>query len=128
MMMTIGLVIAAFAAYWVYKDSRRLGHETGTTLMWALGTFAFLLVFLPLYLIFGRKPRAARREEQVVDVEAVPVEETTYCRMCGGKVKEDFKVCPYCGHTLRPKCANCGQELRREWNTCPYCEAPAEPK
>ena len=128
MIMTIGLLIAAFAAYWVFNDSRRLGHETGTSLMWSLGTFAFMLLFLPLYLIVGRKPRTVRREERVVDVEAVPVEETMLCPMCGAKVREDFKVCPYCSYTLRPKCTGCGQELRRDWKNCPYCEAPADPK
>lgn len=128
MMMTISLLIAAFAAYWVYSDSRRLGHESGTSLMWALGTLVFMIVFLPLYLIFGRKPRATRRDADVVDVEATPVGETMHCPMCGGKVQEEFKTCPYCSYTLRPKCEKCGQELRRDWKTCPYCEAPASPK
>lgn len=127
-MMTISLLIAAFAAYWVYNDSRRLGHEMGTALMWSLGTLVFMIVFLPLYLIFGRKPAAPRRPAEVVDVEATPVEETTCCTMCGAKVKEDFRTCPYCSHTLRPKCEQCGKELRRDWKTCPYCEAPAAPK
>jgi RNA polymerase subunit RPABC4/transcription elongation factor Spt4 len=128
MMMTISLLIAAFAAYWVYNDSRRLGHETGTSIMWAVGTFAFWLLFLPVYLIFGRKPRAVKRLPEVVDVEATPVEETMNCPMCGGKVKDDFKACPYCGNTLRLQCGNCGRELRRDWKTCPYCETPAPPK
>lgn len=128
MMMTISLIIAAFAAYWVYTDARRLGHETGTAMMWALGSFAFMIVFLPLYLLFGRKPKGGRRREQVIDVEAVPAEETIYCPMCGSKVKEEFNTCPYCSHTLRPKCEKCGQELRREWKTCPYCETPARDK
>lgn len=130
MMMTISLLIAAFAAYWVYNDSRRLGHERGTALMWSLGTLVFMIVFLPLYLIFGRKPRSVSRPADVVDVEATPVGEgeTMHCPMCGGKVKEEFKTCPYCSHTLKPKCEKCGQELRRDWKTCPYCEAPANPK
>ena len=128
MWMTISMLIAAFAAYWVFNDSRRLGHETGTSLMWALGTFAFMILFLPLYLVFGRKPKAVKRHAEVIDIDAVPVEETMHCPMCGGRVKEEFKNCPYCGYTLKPKCEKCGQELRRDWKTCPYCETPAVPK
>ena len=128
MWMTVSLLIAAFAAYWVFNDSRRLGHETGTSLMWTLGTFAFMFLFLPLYLVFGRKPKSAKRPADVIDIAAVPVEETMSCPMCGGRVKEDFKTCPYCGYTLKPKCEKCGRELRRDWKTCPYCETPAVPK
>lgn len=128
MMMTISLAIAALAAYWVYTDARRVGHETGTALMWTLGTLVFMIVFLPLYLLFGRKPKGVRRQEQVIDVEAVPAEEAIFCPMCASKVKEDFVTCPYCSHTLRPKCEKCGQELRRDWKTCPYCEAPVKGK
>ncbi len=122
------VIVGVLAAYWVYGDARRLGHEKGTALLWALGTVPFPYIFLPLYFLLGRRPRAARRPPEVVDVEAVPVEETICCPMCGSKVKEEFQTCPYCSHTLRPKCPGCGRELRRDWKTCPYCEAPAAPK
>ncbi len=122
------LIIGVIAAYWVYNDARRFGYATGTALMWALGTIPLPYIFLPLYLLLGRRPRAVSRPPEVVDIEAVPVEETIYCPMCASKVKEEFQTCPYCSHTLRPKCAGCGRELRRDWKTCPYCEAPAAPK
>lgn len=122
------LIAGVIAAYWLYNDARRFGYGTGTALLWAAGTIPFPYVFLPLYLVFGRKPQAVRRPPEVVDVEGVPVEETMICPMCGGKVKEEYKACPYCSHTLKPQCASCGRELRRDWKTCPYCQAPAEPK
>lgn len=128
-MTSIGFLIAILAAYWVFSDSRKHGHESTTALLWAAGTFLMMIVFLPLYLIFGRKPKiTTSRGDTVIDIDAVPVEETMYCPMCASKVKEDFKTCPYCSHTLKPKCENCGKELKREWKTCPYCEAPAGPK
>ncbi|MDR3588543.1 MAG: zinc ribbon domain-containing protein [Negativicutes bacterium] len=128
MLHLIGVAIAAFAAYWVYSDAKGRGHGTPTALLWALGTLLLLIIFLPLYLIVGRRQMPARPAEPTIDIEGVPVEELMSCPMCGRKVKEDFKVCPYCGHTLKPKCAKCGQELNREWRTCPSCDAPAEPK
>lgn len=124
------LLLAAgiVAAYWLYNDARRFGHGQGTALLWAAATVPFPYIFLPLYLLFGRKPQAARRPPEVVDVEGLAVEETMNCPMCGGKVKEEFKACPYCSHTLKPVCAGCGRELRRDWKTCPYCGASAAPK
>jgi RNA polymerase subunit RPABC4/transcription elongation factor Spt4 len=122
------LIIGAVAAYWVYNDARRLGREQGTALLWALGTVPLPFIILPLYLVLGRRQPAVRRPPEVVDIEAVPVEETMYCPMCGRKVKEEYQACPYCSHTLRPKCTSCGRELRRDWKICPYCEAPATGK
>ena len=80
-----------------------------------------------LYNSFVRRPKAAK-DARIIDIEAVPVEELVYCQMCASKVKDDFKVCPHCGHTLKPKCDHCGRDLNREWRTCPYCETPTNPK
>ncbi|VBB07404.1 double zinc ribbon [Lucifera butyrica] len=128
-MTTIGLAIALVAAYWVYTDARSRGQTNSTALMWAAGVLAALIIFLPLYLVVGRKqmPRA-HRDENVIDVEATVVENTVHCPMCGNRVQEDFKICPYCGHTLKPKCQNCGREINREWKTCPYCQTPTPDK
>lgn len=133
MFTTFGLLIAFIAAYWVYNDARGRGHELGTALLWSLGTLAAMIVFLPLYLLFGRKPKMTgagrKRNDDIIDVEATPVtEETINCPMCGGKTKEDYKMCPYCGYTLKPKCEGCGHELNREWKVCPYCQAPTARK
>lgn len=134
MIATFGFIISFVAAYWVYYDARGRGHDLGTAMLWSLGTLAALVIFLPLYLLLGRKqpPMSktgrSRREEIIIDVEAAPVEETMHCPMCGGKVKEDYKACPFCSFTLKPQCGSCGRELNREWRTCPYCQAPATHK
>lgn len=127
-MFSLGAIIVAIAAFWVYNDARERGHDLGTALMWALGTLVMLIVFLPLYLILGRKAKMAKPSKPAIDIEGVPAEEILTCPMCAGKVRQDFKACPYCGHTLRPQCPQCGRELNRHWRVCPYCEAPAEPK
>ncbi|SCM83720.1 Oxygen-sensitive ribonucleoside-triphosphate reductase [uncultured Sporomusa sp.] len=128
-MMTLSLLIGAIAAYWVYNDARGRGHDLTTALLWSVGTLAALYIFLPLYLLLGRKqPVPPKRIEEVIDVEAVPVEETIKCPMCARRVKDDFKMCPYCGFSLKPACTSCGQELNREWRVCPYCQTPADSK
>jgi len=127
-MMLLGLVIAGLAAYWVYKDAIERGHDLNSAILWAVGTFAILIVFLPLYLIFGRNPKTPRRPEPIIDIEGCPVEDITDCTMCGAKIKRDFKACPYCGHTVNPTCTQCGHMLEREWRVCPYCQTPTPVK
>lgn len=132
MLTTISFLIGFIAAYWVYNDARGRGHELGTAILWSLGTLAMMIVFLPLYLLFGRRPRMTgagpRKDDTIIDVEATPVHETINCPMCASKIKEEYKACPHCGCTLKPKCESCGRELNRDWRVCPYCQAPAPHK
>ena len=127
-MIAWGMLLATLAGVWVFFDARKRGSELPVAAMWALGTAMIMVVFLPLYLLFGRKAPVKYRRDDVIDVEAIPVEEIIYCRMCGGKAKEALVTCPHCGHTLKPKCNSCGKELDRSWKVCPFCEAPAENK
>ena len=130
----ISLLLAGFAAYWVFNDAKARGNSTTYCAIWAAGTFFLLIVFLPLYLLFGRKsPKreqpAKIQDPNTIDVEAKVVEEADMtCPMCAKPVKEEFVVCPYCGNTLKPKCANCGRSLNREWTECPDCNTPAARK
>ncbi len=134
MLTSISFVIGFIAAYWVYNDARGRGHELGTAILWSLGTLAMIIIFLPLYLLFGRRPRMTgagsppRAQDATIDVEGTPVEDIIQCPMCASKVKEEFKVCPYCAYTLKPLCQSCSRELNREWKTCPYCQTPTPTK
>lgn len=130
-MVLVGYLIAFLAAFWVYNDAKRRGHDLGSALLWAVGTLAMAMIVLPLYLLFGRRQQMSkvRKDSDIIDVEATVVSDNVVnCNMCGSKVKEDYNVCPYCGYTLRPKCQTCGQELNRDLKTCPYCQTPAAPK
>jgi RNA polymerase subunit RPABC4/transcription elongation factor Spt4 len=124
-------LVAIVAAYWVYNDAKSNGHNTITVVIWTVGTLLMAVIFLPLYLLFGRKPvMKRRRDAKIIDVEATAVDdkEKVNCPMCANKVQEDFKLCPYCGYTLKPQCEKCGQDLNREWKVCPYCQTPTTGK
>lgn len=129
--MIFAVLIGFIAAYWVYTDASKLGQERTMVLLWSIATFFMPILFVPLYLLLGRKPNAKRHHDrQIIDVEATVVDdkEKIHCPMCGSKVAEDFKLCPYCGFALKPKCEKCGQELNREWKACPYCQTPTVEK
>ncbi|MGI6093368.1 MAG: double zinc ribbon domain-containing protein [Negativicutes bacterium] len=130
-MVSIGFIVAFLAAFWVYNDAKQRGHDIGTAILWSLGTLAMLVVFLPLYLLFGRKPQLKknRQDSDIIDVEAtVTTDSYLTCTMCGKNVKDEFNVCPYCGFTLKPECKNCGQHLSRDNKYCPTCQTPTDLK
>jgi RNA polymerase subunit RPABC4/transcription elongation factor Spt4 len=129
------LLLGACAAYWVYGDARKRGQDKKTAALWSfgamlasLGALQLLLLYMVVYFLMGRRVKAVSRQDDVIDIEATPVEDTVMCRMCAHTVNKDDVTCPHCGYTLRPKCEGCGQELSREWRTCPYCEKPASGK
>lgn len=120
-------VIGALVAIWVYNDAKKYGYSMLAALLWAVGNIAMVPIFFPAYLIFGRKPvmRSNRKlEEDIIEIDAEFVECTVDCPMCGRKVQEDYKLCPYCGFTLKPTCNKCGMELQRDWKACPTCQTP----
>lgn len=125
-MASIGFLIAGLSAIWVYNDAKRRGRDFGSALLWAIGTMAMVVIVLPLYLLFGRRPQMRKDfNADIIDVEATVITDNVInCTMCGSKVKEDYNVCPYCGFTLRPKCPNCGLQLERNVKACPSCQSP----
>lgn len=45
----VGLVIALLIAIWVYRDAEK--NNMQPSIVWAIGTFLFCIIVLPLYLI-----------------------------------------------------------------------------
>ena len=79
----LGLGIVILIAAWVYSDAKERGSSS--PVLWAIGVFAILIVFLPLYFI-----------------------------MRPSKNSKDAKLCPYCGkyyEGVPAFCPNCGQSL-----------------
>lgn len=129
-------LIGAIAAVWVYRDAKSKGHSILNALLWAAGNIAFVLIFFPMYLLVGRRQQMPsnrteeerRLDEITIDAEAEFVGNTVDCPMCARKVKEDYKLCPYCGFSLKPQCENCGADLERHWKVCPSCQTEVKGK
>ena len=43
------------------------------------------------------------------------------CKKCGGRISEDFSLCPICGYALKLECPECGKQFDRKYKMCPYC-------
>lgn len=97
-MAMISMLIGLLTAFFVYNDAKKRGHGALTAILWSIGSVIMPYVILPLYLLLGRKTKEQNQyyDNDVIDIEATVVEETTNCIRCGNKVKEDSLVCPYC--------------------------------
>jgi len=43
------------------------------------------------------------------------------CKKCGGRISDDFSLCPLCGYALKLECPECGKQFDRKYKMCPYC-------
>ena len=92
------IVIGLFIAFFVYNDARKRGHGALGLIFWSVGSAVMPYVILPLYFLLGRnsKERVQYDGNDVIDIEAIVVEETITCTRCGGEIKEDSLQCPHC--------------------------------
>ena len=97
-----GLVMAAYVvmAFYVNADAKR---RQMNRVLWTL-----LVIFVPnaigfiVYFIL-RQPIASP------------------CPKCRSLVRQDFLVCPSCGHGLAPTCPTCHRAVEAGWMNCAYC-------
>ncbi|MCX5913334.1 MAG: hypothetical protein NTV04_15545 [Deltaproteobacteria bacterium] len=91
------LFVPTLAALWVFFDSQKRGYSIGKGLLWAIGVFFVMIVFLPLYLaVRNRKQRTASPPSSQRD-SAPP----TPCFYCGRPYEGNPKLCPHCGQNLK---------------------------
>jgi hypothetical protein len=84
------------AALWVFFDSQKHGYSIGKGLLWAIGVFFAMIVFLPLYLVARRrKPQMSPSPSSRQDSPP------TACFYCGRPYEGSPKLCPHCGQNLR---------------------------
>lgn len=102
-MAMMSMLFGLLTAFFVYNDARKRGHGALMLILWSVGSAVMPYVFVPLYLLFGRKTKEREQnkyyDNDVIDIEATVVEETINCTKCGKSIKEDCLVCPYCQET-----------------------------
>ena len=89
-------VIPLVIAMWVFYDSQKHGYTFTQGLLWAIGVFFILIVFLPLYL-FNRN----KRRQRAPIAAPAPLPPSTACFYCGRPYQGDPKICPNCGQNLK---------------------------
>ena len=90
-------VVPLIVALWVFFDSQKHGYTFMQGLLWAIGVFFILIVFLPLY-FFHRNRRKQRLQAPGGAPAPAPL---TSCFYCGRPFPGDPKVCPHCGQSLK---------------------------
>lgn len=110
--------------YWTYRDAKLRSESAVSAVFWALVVLVLNFLGLIIYLIL-RPPEfiddVIERDLEIERMQILLDNKQSNCPACGGLVKDDFLICPYCRKKLRNSCINCGKPLSLNWKVCPYC-------
>jgi type VI protein secretion system component VasK len=90
-------IISLAVALWVFYDSQKRGYTVSRGLLWAVGVFFVLIVFLPLYLAARKKKE--RMQAAAREASALPT--LSLCFYCRQGYEGNPTVCPHCGQNLK---------------------------
>jgi len=90
-------IISLAIALWVFYDSQKRGYSVSRGLLWAVGVFFILIIFLPLYLAARKKKE--RMQTAAQEASALPT--LSFCFYCRRGYEGNPTVCPHCGQKLR---------------------------
>ena len=90
-------VVPLVVALWVFFDSQKHGYTFAQGLLWAIGVFFILIVFLPLYFFYRNK----RKKTVKVPGRAPAPASVTPCFYCGQPYQGSPQTCPNCGQNLK---------------------------
>lgn len=129
-------LLGAFAAYWIFNDSKKHDVPLWQSIIWAGISFFFWYIALPIYFMTVRQGKTNRppmrntysapnnnADDRYEEKRAgeVDISEKVECHECGQDVPASFTFCPYCGEQLKPECPACGKTLEKDWTVCPNC-------
>ncbi len=90
-------VLSFAVAMWVFFDSQKRGFTLRRSLLWVVGVFFILIVFLPLYLAARKREDQARAAAR----EAPAPPASNLCFYCRQAYEGSPSSCPHCGQNLK---------------------------
>ncbi len=112
----MGGLIQIGLAIWVGVDAHRKGLNG---FLWGLLVFFTFIVGLVVYMLVGTSLARGNGRAAAPAPAATPA---AVCPACAKPVQREFKVCPYCGVSLR--CPKCEGPVESGWKVCPSCAEP----
>jgi hypothetical protein len=109
---------------WVYRDITSRTRDPISQLVILSIVVVLPIIGLPIYLAL-RPPETCRPTTEI-EQEAIlaDIQTTAACPSCRRPAEPTFRVCAYCGTTLKEPCPRCNELMLHAWRYCPHCATP----
>jgi hypothetical protein len=111
---------------WTYRDiSSRTRDPISQAVM--VGIVVVLPILgLPIYMALRPPETLQHAYDREIEQEAIlaDIQTTAACPSCRRPTDAGFRVCAYCGTSLKEPCRSCGELLMHAWRYCPHCATP----
>jgi hypothetical protein len=121
----VGLIWLA-SLIWIYRDITARTREPISQIV-SLGIGVVLpLVGLPIYMALRPSETLQQAYDREIEQEAIlsDIQTAAACPSCGRPAEPSFRVCAYCGTSLKDPCPRCREPMMHAWRYCPHCATP----
>lgn len=121
------LTLIWFAALiWIYRDISSRTREPVSQIV-SLGIGVVLPVIgIPIYMALRPSETLQQAYDREIEQEAIlaDIQTAAACPSCGRPAETTFRICAYCGTSLKDPCQRCSEPMLHAWRFCPYCATP----
>lgn len=111
---------------WTYRDiSSRTRDPISQAVMLSI-VIVLPIIGLPIYMALRPPETLQQAYDREIEQEAIlaDIQTMAACPGCRRPAEADFRVCAYCGTTLKDPCPSCNQLMLHAWRYCPHCATP----
>ncbi len=111
---------------WTYRDiSSRTRDPISQAVMLSI-VVVLPIVGLPIYMALRPAETLQQAYDREIEQEAIlaDIQTLAACPGCRRPAEADFRVCAYCGTTLKEPCPSCNELMLHAWRYCPHCATP----
>ncbi len=111
---------------WTYRDISSRTRDPISQAVSLSIVVVLPVIGLPIYLALRPPETLQQAYDREIEQEAIlaEIETTAACPSCRRPADPNFRVCAYCGTTLKEPCPRCHELLLHAWRYCPHCATP----
>jgi hypothetical protein len=111
---------------WTYRDNSSRTRDPISQAVCLAIVVVLPILGLPIYMALRPPETLQQSYDREVEQEAIlaDIQTVASCPACRRPAEAEFRVCAYCGTSLKEPCSRCNTLMLHAWRYCPQCATP----